>query len=95
MEEEWLPETFSPQDIAKFAQASLRKRAARRARLLVLTLADTGLRLSEALGLRWKDVDWDNLLLTVLRKGRKERNVPFSDLRPGCACSGILAGLWP
>jgi hypothetical protein len=26
MEEEWLPETFSPQDIAKFAQASLRKR---------------------------------------------------------------------
>jgi integrase/recombinase XerD len=78
MEEEFLPETFSAEDITKFAQAKPKKRAARRARLLVLTLADTGLRLSEALNLRWKHVDWDNCLLTVLRKGRKERKVPFS-----------------
>jgi Phage integrase family len=77
-EEEWLPETFLPGDIAKFAQAKPQKRAARRARLLVLTLADTGLRLSEALGLRWKDVDLDTLLLTVVRKGREERKIPFS-----------------
>ena len=72
MEEEFLPETFSAEDITKLVQAKPHKRAARRARLLVLSLADTGLRLSEALNLRWKDVDWDNCLLTVLRKGRKE-----------------------
>jgi integrase/recombinase XerD len=78
MEEEFLPETFSAEDIAKFAQARPTKRAAQRAKLLVLTLADTGLRLSEALNLRWTDVDWDNCLLTVIRKGRKERRIPFS-----------------
>ena len=43
-----------------------------------VTLADTGLRLGEVLNLRWKDVDLDNCVLTVLRMGRKERKVPFS-----------------
>jgi integrase/recombinase XerD len=77
-EEEFLPETFSAVDISKFAQFKPPTRSARRARLLVLTLADTGLRLSEALNLRWKDVDLDNCLMSVFRKGRKERKVPFS-----------------
>jgi len=76
--EEFLPETFSADDISEFARWKPETKSGHRARLLVLTLADTGLRLSEALNLRWQDVDLDNCLLTVVRKGRKERKVPFS-----------------
>jgi integrase/recombinase XerD len=46
--------------------------------VLALLLVDTGLRIDEALGLRSGDVDFDNLLLKVYGKGRKERMVPFS-----------------
>jgi integrase len=35
-------------------------------------------RIEEALTLRVRDVDFDNLLLTVFGKGRKERRIPFS-----------------
>jgi integrase/recombinase XerD len=44
----------------------------------VLLLVDTGARISEALGLKWSDVDFDNLLLTLHGKGSKDRKVPFS-----------------
>ena len=77
-EEEFLPEVFSAEDISKFARYKPHSKSGLRARLLVLTLADTGLRLSEALNLRWPNVDLDNCLVTVVRKGRKERKVPFS-----------------
>jgi integrase len=77
-EEEFLPQTFSAEDISKFAEWKPKTKTGQRARLLVLTLADTGLRLSEALNLRWVDVDLDNCLLNAVRKGRKERKVPFS-----------------
>ena len=43
----------------------------------VLTLLDTGLRVSELTGLRVADVDWESRLLTVMGKGRKQRLVPF------------------
>ncbi|HEV1993789.1 MAG TPA: site-specific integrase [Candidatus Acidoferrum sp.] len=49
-----------------------------RLHLLVLVLLDSGCRISEALGLQWSDVDWDNCLLTLHGKGRKDRLVPFS-----------------
>jgi integrase/recombinase XerD len=45
---------------------------------LVCLLLDTGLRIDEALTLRKQDVDFDNLLVTVFGKGRKERRIPFS-----------------
>jgi integrase/recombinase XerD len=45
--------------------------------LIALTL-DTGVRIEEALTLRTRDLDFDNLLLTVFGKGRKERRIPFS-----------------
>jgi integrase/recombinase XerD len=50
----------------------------RRLHLLMLTLLDTGCRISEVLGLRANDIDLDNLLLTVNGKGQKQRKVPFS-----------------
>jgi integrase/recombinase XerD len=45
---------------------------------LISLLLDTGVRIEEALTLRTGDVDFDNLLLTVFGKGRKERRLPFS-----------------
>lgn len=45
---------------------------------LALTLADTGARIGEAIGLCWPDVDLDNLLLRLHGKGGKDRLVPFS-----------------
>lgn len=46
--------------------------------LLVLILLDTGCRITEALTLRVRDLDMDNLLVTLDGKGRKQRVVPFS-----------------
>ena len=45
---------------------------------LICLLLDVGLRIEEALTLRRTDLDFDNLLVTVFGKGRKERRVPFS-----------------
>ena len=49
-----------------------------RAYVLACTLLDTGIRIDECLGLRQTDIDFNNLLLKVRGKGRKERIVPFS-----------------
>lgn len=50
----------------------------RRLHLLMLFLLDTGRRISEALGLHVAEIDFDNLLVTLDGKGRKQRVVPFS-----------------
>jgi site-specific recombinase XerD len=50
----------------------------KRAHTLTLLLLDTGLRVSEALGLAWEHVDLDNLVLKVVGKGGKHRVVPIS-----------------
>jgi integrase/recombinase XerD len=42
------------------------------------TLVDTGCRIDELLTARVSDFDFDNLLVTVVGKGRKQRKVPFS-----------------
>jgi integrase/recombinase XerD len=56
----------------------------RRLHLLVLILLDTGCRITEALTLHVRDIDLDNLLVTLDGKGRKQRVVPFSfELRRG------------
>lgn len=45
--------------------------------VMMLTMLDTGLRLSELLGLRRDKIDWQASRLYVLGKGNKERAVPF------------------
>jgi integrase/recombinase XerD len=50
----------------------------RRLHLLALLLLDTGCRITEALTLRVRDVDMENMLITLDGKGRKQRIVPFS-----------------
>jgi site-specific recombinase XerD len=55
----------------------------KRAHVLVLLLLDTGVRITEALTLERSKVRLEDLLITVMGKGRKERTVPFSlALRP-------------
>jgi integrase/recombinase XerD len=65
----------------------------RRLWLIVLTLLDTGCRISEVTGLRVQDVDLDNLLLTVNGKGRKQRKVPFSFELRKHLCKSLTQGL--
>jgi integrase/recombinase XerD len=50
----------------------------KRVHKLSLLLIDTGLRVSEALGLERSHINFDDLLLTVRGKGNKYRMVPFS-----------------
>lgn len=50
----------------------------RRLHLLTLLLLDTGCRITEALTLRIRDLDMENLLVTLNGKGRKQRVVPIS-----------------
>ena len=49
-----------------------------RAHIVACLLLDTGLRISEVLGLPKENVDFDNFTLRVLGKGGKHRFVPFS-----------------
>jgi integrase/recombinase XerD len=79
-EEQKVLQTLSSEAIAKIL--AFRPKSASlnqvRAHLVVLTILDTGLRISEALGLKITDLDFDNLTLRVNGKGGKHRLVPFS-----------------
>lgn len=77
VEERILP-TFKPEDIRKLVDWKAKNRCQKRIRLLLLTLVDTGSRIEEALGVTWKDCDLDALLIRVIGKGNKERQIPFS-----------------
>lgn len=50
----------------------------KRLHLQLLLLIDTGLRINESINLERNKIDFDNLLLSVIGKGNKERIVPFS-----------------
>jgi integrase/recombinase XerD len=78
-EPSFIPPTFSITQvnlILKFKPTSFYER---RTQLCLLILFDTGARISEILGLRVCEVDFDNLLLTLSGKGRKQRIIPFSN----------------
>jgi len=77
-EEQRILPTFSPADIQKIVAWRPRGFCPSRLHVLILTLADTGCRISEGLALRWADVDMDNLLLKLAGKGGRDRQVPFS-----------------
>jgi integrase/recombinase XerD len=71
-------QTLTEQQLRRLVTFKPKTTAQWRAYALACTLTDTGVRIDEALGLRRGDVDFDNLLLKVRGKGRKERLVPFS-----------------
>ena len=70
--------TFTSQQVLRLLAGKPKSKPQRRLHLIVLFLLDTGCRISEALGLRVRDIDFDNLLVTLDGKGRKQRVVPFS-----------------
>ena len=70
--------TFSVAQVTRLIGSKPRSFYQRRLHLIVLILLDTGCRITEALTLRVNDVDFDNLLLLLDGKGRKQRKVPFS-----------------
>jgi integrase/recombinase XerD len=76
-EQRQLP-TFTPDQLGRLI--SFRPKGSYQHRLytLVMTLLDTGTRIDEALSLSVREVDMDNLILTVKGKGDKERKIPFS-----------------
>lgn len=77
-EEKHLPATYSTDDVTKFLKFRPRGFQQTRTCIFMLTLFDTGARKSEALELRWDEVDMDNLLLKLHGKGRRDRLTPFS-----------------
>lgn len=63
-------------------QAEMLRRLPKHYHILFLILLGTGCRLSEALGIREKDIDWTHGFVAVLGKGNKWRRVP---MLPGVA----------
>ena len=70
--------TFTEKQVKILARWKPKGKYARRLHMLILFLLDTGCRISEALTLRVRDLDMDNMLVTLDGKGRKQRVVPFS-----------------
>jgi integrase/recombinase XerD len=77
-EDETIIPTLSDEQVQKLLAHHPKGFCPQRLHALVLTLLETGLRIDEALTLHVPQVDFDNLLLTVMGKGRKERTIPFS-----------------
>lgn len=70
--------TFTDQQIRLLLTFKPRGKYPLRLHTLILFMLDTGCRISEALTLRVTDVDFENLLVKLDGKGRKQRVVPFS-----------------
>lgn len=73
-----VPPTFTETQVKRMIGWKPQNKYERRLHLLALFLLDTGCRISEALNLRVREIDFDNLLVTLDGKGRKQRVVPFS-----------------
>jgi integrase/recombinase XerD len=77
-EPQFILPTFTAAQIKRLITWRPKGKYQRRLHLLILFLLDTGCRISEALGLRVREIDLENLLVTLDGKGRKQRVVPFS-----------------
>lgn len=79
------PKALTLEELEEFLEISLdegtpakRKQKLRNRALLELVYA-SGLRISEAIDLRWGDIDEEQGVLKILGKGSKERFVPYSE----------------
>ena len=71
-----LPHVLDPDEAKALVEVPTDAPLGLRDRALLELLYSSGLRLSELCGLRWRDLDLDGGLVTVLGKGRKQRSVP-------------------
>ena len=70
--------TFSQKEVERLlAQPDKHSNEGFRDYAILLTLVDTGVRLSELAGLKVDDIDYDQNLFTVMGKGARQRHVPF------------------
>jgi integrase/recombinase XerD len=73
-----LPRFLTPEEVERLlAQPALDDDAGRRDRAMLETLYGTGLRVSELVGLRLGDIEWEGGSLACLGKRSKQRRVPF------------------
>jgi len=70
--------TFTDVQVKRIIAWKPKRKCQKRLQVLILFLLDTGCRINEALTLRVRDIDVDNLLVTLDGKGRKQRIVPVS-----------------
>jgi site-specific recombinase XerD len=73
-------QVFKPEEVAALLKATAGQSfQERRDRAIVMVLYDTGIRRAELVGMRMQDVDLDDALLSVTRKGGRLQAVPFGD----------------
>ena len=77
-EEQKILAIFTQEHIAKILRYRVKGVNAVRAWHACMVMLDSGLRISEVLGLTGKNVDFENLVIKVKGKGGKERLVPVS-----------------
>jgi site-specific recombinase XerC len=58
----------------------LEKVRSARDKAIIALLTESGLRLSELTNIKPRDIDWDNHMVRVVGKGRKESFAPFGEL---------------
>jgi len=69
---------FTEVQVKRIVTWKPRRKCQKRLHALVMFLLDTGCRISEALTLRVRELDLENMLVTLDGKGRKQRIVPIS-----------------
>ena len=72
-----LPQVLDPDEAKALVEVSTDAPLGLRDRALLELFYSSGLRLSELCGLRWRDLDLADGLVTVLGKGSKQRSVPL------------------
>ena len=72
-----LPRALAYPDVVRLLEEGPGGRHAQRDRLMLELLYGSGLRVSEAVGLDWEDLEPEERWLRVLGKGQKGRAVPF------------------
>jgi site-specific recombinase XerD len=75
-----LPKTIDSGRVTRLIGFKPRSFRERRVHAVVLTVLDTGLRITEVLTVSPDAIDLDNLIMRVIGKGRRERVVPFSEV---------------
>ncbi len=71
-----LPQVLDPDEAARLVEVPTDVPLGKRDRALLELFYSSGLRLSELCGLRWRDLDLAEGVVTVLGKGSKQRVVP-------------------
>jgi site-specific recombinase XerD len=77
-EEQKILPSFSQQELQRIISYKPKGFGQIRVHAVLLTLIDTGCRINELLTLKRDNVDFHNLLMKVMGKGRKERIISMS-----------------